>query len=65
MARTNQRLPKYSFHNGDMLVVKVTNIESPHLFYTMKVFEAFPKPTSAETFVRSKIKTYYILAGRY
>nr|XP_036213768.1 uncharacterized protein LOC106620044 [Bactrocera oleae] len=37
MARTNQRLPKYSFHNGDMLVVKVTNIESPHLFYTMKL----------------------------
>ncbi|XP_049303754.1 RING finger protein 17 [Bactrocera dorsalis] len=37
MARTNQRLPKYSFHNGDMLIVKVTNIESPHMFYVMKL----------------------------
>ncbi|XP_011192640.2 uncharacterized protein LOC105218629 [Zeugodacus cucurbitae] len=37
MARTNQRLPKYSFHNGDMLIVKVTNIETPLMFYVIKL----------------------------
>ncbi|XP_017484625.1 PREDICTED: uncharacterized protein LOC108373273, partial [Rhagoletis zephyria] len=36
VARTNQRLPKYNFHNGDILSVKVTHIESPHLFYVIK-----------------------------